>query len=352
MSYICEMKRLLAFIVIFASLLFTVNGQERKAEDYYEHAFNEIVSMLEGRIKPSIKRAVFLAEWAYYEGKLDYQKDFCDEIDRITAFLRKFYAANHLERYKTGKQIALNDYFFRPWSGNGYKPYRYDYNAYRNDDDNWENQFVSRVLKTHNGQCRSLPWLYKILAAEIGADVHIAYAPRHCYIKYQDLDSLTPEPWINLELTSQQMQPAWWIKQDFEIQDSAVIVGTYMRPLDEIETISHQLSDLAFGYYKKFKRYDNFTLKCSTIPLTYSPKNPVAIIIRGHSLDTMLQEHLNRFGQHYNREFVDIFANQIYTAQEELRQTYYTEVSESMAKRMDKYAEEGEKLLNQERYGK
>ena len=32
------------------------------------------------------------------------------------------------------------------------------------ENENWENQFVSKVLNTHKGQCHSLPMLYKILA--------------------------------------------------------------------------------------------------------------------------------------------------------------------------------------------
>lgn len=60
------------------------------AEDYFVSAFNEMSDMLEGRDSLSIKRAVYLAEWAYYEGNLDYQNDFCNEIDRITAFVNLF----------------------------------------------------------------------------------------------------------------------------------------------------------------------------------------------------------------------------------------------------------------------
>lgn len=60
------------------------------AEDYFVSAFNEMSDMLEGRDSLSIKRAVYLVEWAYYEGNLDYQNDFCNEIDRITAFVNLF----------------------------------------------------------------------------------------------------------------------------------------------------------------------------------------------------------------------------------------------------------------------
>ena len=50
------------------------------AEDFYVSAFNEMSNMLYGIDTLSIKRSAFLAEWAYYEGDLDYQTDFCNEI--------------------------------------------------------------------------------------------------------------------------------------------------------------------------------------------------------------------------------------------------------------------------------
>lgn len=267
------------------------------AEDYYVTAFNKMSDMLAGRDTLSIKKSVYLAEWAYYEGNMDYKTDFCDEINRIANYVRLFYDFNKLSSYKTGKQMALNEYFFNPYySGNGYKPYTYDFTPDSTDDQSWELQFVSRTLKTHKGQCRSLPWMYKILAKEIGADVSLVHAPRHCYITYEDKDNLTPEEWINLEVTTHQMVPKWWIKQYYEICDSAVVAGTYMTPLTDTETVACQMADLAFGYYRKFNRYDKFTYYCSSRSLEYYPKNPNAWIIRGKSLERIFQKHLQKTG--------------------------------------------------------
>lgn len=105
-------------------------------------------------------------------------------------------------------QLAISSYMLSPYSGNGYTPYTYDFETFSMDDEPWERQFVSKTLKTHKGQCRSLPWMYKILASELNADVSLAHAPRHCYIMYKDEDRFTPEEWINLELTSNQMNPS------------------------------------------------------------------------------------------------------------------------------------------------
>ena len=64
------MKKLWPYL-LFLSIQLSVQAQSMVAEDYYVSAFNEMSDMLAGRDTLSIKRAVFLAEWAYYEGKLD-----------------------------------------------------------------------------------------------------------------------------------------------------------------------------------------------------------------------------------------------------------------------------------------
>lgn len=145
------MKKLLLYIISILVQL-SVQAQTKAAEDYYVSAFNEMSDMLAGRDTLSIKRAVFLAEWAYYEGKLDYKTDFCDEIERIKKFIRSFYVVNKLHTYKTGMQMAISSYMVRPYSGNNYTPYTYDFEAFLTDNGPWEQQFVSRTLKIGNNE--------------------------------------------------------------------------------------------------------------------------------------------------------------------------------------------------------
>ena len=114
--------RKVLFILISIFIQLSIQAQSKTAEDYYISAFNEMSGMLAGRDSLSIKRAVFLAEWAYFEGKLDYKTDFCDEIDRITKFIRSVYAVNRLHTYKTGMQMAISSYMVNPFSGNNYTP--------------------------------------------------------------------------------------------------------------------------------------------------------------------------------------------------------------------------------------
>ena len=214
------------------------------------------------------------------------------------------------------------------------------------DKEPWERQFVSRTLKTHKGQCRSLPWMYKILVCELNAEVSLAHAPRHSYIMYRDEDNITPEEWINLELTTNQMQPTWWIKEDFEICDSAVLVGTYMTPLTDFQTVACQMADLAFGYREKFHRYDEFTYYCASRSLEFYPMNPNAWIIRGKSLERIIQDYLARTGN-----IIDDYADYLICLMDETKQnldkTYMTEETEEIRKRRKRQSIEAQKYIQE-----
>lgn len=342
------MKRIWLYLILLPLQQF-LHAESKLPEDYYLEAFNEMSDMLAGRDSLCIKRAVYLAEWAYYEGKLDYKTDFCDEIDRISNFIISLYDVNKYSSYKNGKQMALNAYFFTPCSGNGYKPYTYDFETFAmKDKEPWDAQFVSRTLKTHKGQCRSLPWTYKILAKEIGADVSIAQAPRHSYIMYRDEDNVTPEEWINLEVTANQLVPAWWIKQDFEICDSAIYVGTYMTPLSDIETVACQMTDLAFGYWKKFKRYDDFTYYCAVRSLEFYPMNPNGWIFKNKSLEQKIRYYLMRNGG-VIVEYIDHLISQLAETKERLDKTYITIETEEFRKHREQQAIEAEKRSREKR---
>lgn len=59
-------------------LLFVLNcsvcvcAQTTYENSLYEKAYQEIYDMLEGKTKVSLKRAVYISEWTYLNGNLDY----------------------------------------------------------------------------------------------------------------------------------------------------------------------------------------------------------------------------------------------------------------------------------------
>lgn len=326
------MLRYMRYIVLalcMVSLNFTIQGHGNYSARY-EEAYGELLAMLEKKKPLSLRRGVFMAEWAYLDGNLDYERDFCHPIKEGANYMKRLIRANKWEKYKTSKQIALCNFFFYPCSGNRQTPFRYDFD--NQDEDDWGRQLVSATLKTHKGQCHSMPWAYMLYAEELGADVSIAHAPRHCFIMYKDLDDLFPEDWVNVEVTAQQYQSSFWIKQHFEITDEAIASGTYLSPLTREQTIACQLADLAFGYWKKCGKYDDFTLKCANKALEYYMMNPTAIIIKTRSLEAILLNHLKMNGG-YKDKFTDSIDHQLRQCIIDLEATHWTPETEERRKK-------------------
>ncbi len=257
-------------------------------DEFYLSAYTEIADMLDGKKELSIKRAVFLQEWAYMDGKLDYKK-YCHGIDTVSTFLQRFITANGLQQYKTAGNYALFEYFCRPYSGNGYKPFTYDYEDFGGTDD-FTQVFITKLIHTHSGQCRSLPIYYKILAEAIGAEAHIAFAPQHVFIRHRD--EMEPSKWVNVELTTQSLSREIFYIEHFGISDDAIRNKVYLYPLTDSETVAYLLSELAVGYFRKHGRYDEFMLRCADKSLEYYPQNITALHQKGNVINARLMEYM------------------------------------------------------------
>lgn len=323
------MRKCLVFISLILILTDSIQAQLQAVDSLYLKAYYEIESMLDGKKPLSIKRAVFLSEWAYLDGKLDYKKDFCNEISRIAQYIKTAIALNHFEKYKTAKQFMICNYFFYPCNGNGKVPYTYDHNIeYPRGD--WHHQLVSRTLRSHKGQCHSLPMTFKLIAEELGAKAFIARSPGHSYIMYKDEDDHVPEDWVNVELTTHQYFPSFSFKKNYLISDSAVIVGTYMTPLTDLQTVANQLSDLAMGYLAKYNdHYDWFTLACARKSIQYYSKNPNALIIAGKSLDRLIIEQFRRNGGFYD-DIIEELYQLSFHYKKMFDETHWTEITKEL----------------------
>jgi hypothetical protein len=143
------------------------------------------------------------------------------------------------------------------------------------------NTFVSNLLATHQGNCHSLTYLYKILADELGAKCWISLAPGHMYIKnYSEKVG-----WYNTELTSGTFPTDAYIMASSYINPKAVISGMYMDTLSNQQAIALCVLDLAHLYERQTKNYyDGFILKCCDLVLQYHPVNPMALLLKAETL--------------------------------------------------------------------
>ena len=143
--------------------------------------------------------------------------------------------------------------------------------------------FVTKLLKTHSGNCHSLPYLYKIICAEIGAKAYLALAPNHIYIKHQDETG----QWTNVELTNPGFPRDQWIIKEMAITVEAIKRNIYMTPLTEKQSIAMAMFDLACGY-KSYYGYDQFVLKTTNTALKYFPKCVPLIQLQANCILSMI----------------------------------------------------------------
>jgi len=243
--------------------------ENKEKANLYKKAFEKLLKMNVDSF--SIKEATFTVENAFYEEKEDYKK-FNDIIKRSGSFLKeKMKELNYPPNNNLAKNLILFQFFSDTLEIKSkdlkHLPLKYDFEDYKGQK-NWNNMFVSKLLKTGKGQCHSMPLLYLILAEEIGAKAHLSLSPNHSYIKFQD----DKKKWYNIELTNGMFTTNTYILQSGYITSEALQKGIYMQELSSKQLLSHTFDDLASGYVHKFG-YDSFVKKIIDKSLELYPEN-------------------------------------------------------------------------------
>ena len=284
-------KYYISLILFFLSVV--VKSQSNL---YYSNAYQTLDNMLLGKQNYSFKTAVFSVENAYEQGKLD-----TVDIDRKIKFLANF--CNHIVRSKeleytdkdkekvskyasiytimclTTPTIIRNDTL-------QYKPFQYDFNDVFGHQE-YSNLFVSKLLNTHKGNCNSLPYLYKILAEEIGVDANLALAPNHIYIKHK----IKSIGWYNTELTSGIFPDDSWLMASGFIHLKAIQNGVFMKALNDKESLALLLVDLGNAYNRSFPDNDgSFPLKCAERAIQIHPYLANALLLQAETHKKQFQK--------------------------------------------------------------
>lgn len=283
------MKQLTLLLMMLSCSVFAQNSDSSRI--YYQQAFDEIKAMLEGKTEPSFKRAVFVTENAYFDNSLSY-KQFNEQIDFLAYLSKRVMANNTLEYDERDKEEVVKKFaayrvlkdtitfIYKETADSTYAfqtiPYTYDFDDFWGEKD-WSKMFVTKLLKTRTGNCHSLPFLYKILAEELGTTAYLSMSPNHTYIKQWTKKT----GWFNTELTSGQFPIDGWIMASGYIKVDAVVNGIYMDTLSMKQSLAVNLTDLAQGYQKKFGGNDSeFILQCLELALKHYPHYVNALIMQ------------------------------------------------------------------------
>ncbi|MBQ9426742.1 MAG: hypothetical protein IJU36_03840 [Paludibacteraceae bacterium] len=235
---------------------------------YFEQAYAMIEDMLLHPEKMDFKEVVFAVDNAYLEGKADHDA-YIAEIGRITEALRPMARtyAMQMPSVDLARNYAIHSCYINGNAANRGKPFAYDMQTtLRNGMPPFGT--VIELLQTGLGTCRSLPFLYKILADELDAKAWLAMAPNHCFIRQRDANGT----WWNFETTAGQFFHTSTYIRIFNIPEVSIRNGLYLKELTDTELLAYALQDLVNAYHAKTGIWsDDFIRRCFTLGLSYVP---------------------------------------------------------------------------------
>lgn len=289
------MKQAVFFILFSFVIYISVFAQNAETErKYFEEAYQEINAMLTDQKPVSFKRAVFLSENAYLNNTLSYSA--FDLAIKSTAFYIQQTAENLKLKHPKEKPLSVNYAIFQYITDTTYRvrgdkiyrflPYRYDFSDFNGQKD-WRKMFVTKLLEEGTGNCRSLPYFYKLLADECKVEANLALAPNHIYIKHRDVGK-REEGWLrrmyNVELTNGSFPMDGWIVASGYITLDGIRNALFMDTLSAKQSVGLCLLDLAKGYERKFGVKGVFVAKCVEAVLKVQPFNINALLLKAELL--------------------------------------------------------------------
>ena len=320
-------------LIIFLFLFFSSNSisqtKDSSHNKNYEIAYLFIKQELAGN--GNFKRSVFETERAF-QTTLNYS-EFENLLNYKSKIVYNFFIAQSIN----GKKLIDSNQFLLNYSictaikdtitifvsrkKINTLPFTYNFTDPFGTQD-FTNTFVTKLLQTHKGNCRSLAYLYKILADELGAKCWLSLAPNHIYIKNYSQKI----GWYNTELTSGTFPTDAWIMTTGYVNPEAIKSGLYMDTLSNQQAIALCVLDLAKGYERQTKNYyDGFILKCCDLVLQYHPVNPMALLLKA---ETLKKVYLHEKETHFPKPTVT--ESQMTEAYITLAKLGYREMSDMM----------------------
>lgn len=280
-------KLKLTLPILFLSISFLSKAQEENR--FYTQSYQTLDNMLLSKQKYSFKTAVFSVENAFEQGKID-TIELDQKIKFLANFSKKIIQNRELKYTEKDKETAskyASVYTVMTQEtpviiGKDtlkYKPFTYDFEDVFGHKE-FSNLFVSKLINTQKGNCNSMPYLYKILAEELGVSANLALAPNHIYIKH-NIKSLG---WYNTELTSGIFPQDSWLMASGFIHLNAIQNGVFMKALNDKESLALLLVDLGNAYNRSFPDNDgSFPLQCSERAIQIFPFLANALLLQAET---------------------------------------------------------------------
>lgn len=258
-------KILIPLLLIFSVL--TLKAQDISKQNF-QQAYQEIVSMLEGKQPLDFEKAVFLTENAYRDNSLTYE-DFKAALDVHSTLIGQLIKNNDIHDWKQfvrgnmgiapdmeveakekyRKALAnyaiftyLTDTLTIKLEGQEFLHLPY---TYSNDDPfgtaDWKNSQAIHLLETQKGNCYSLVTLFKIFSERFKSEANIATAPQHIYIEHRDPKGSR----FNVEVATRSFPDFGSIQTLTYTTSEALLNSISMRKLDLKQSVGLSLVYLA-----------------------------------------------------------------------------------------------------------
>ncbi len=292
------------FCLVILTQLYVINCFAQSSDSLLAFRYNQSLISLNKIIVSdgSFKDAVLLTEQAFLNDSFSflnnsinifYLKNLCNGYSRSNADEYHWRdSLEHKRNLSVFKILTHYSYLVTDTSVIKVFPFHYSFTDPFGKQD-WSNMFVTKLLSTHEGNCHSLAYLYKILADEVGAKCWFSLAPNHIYIKNYS-EKLG---WYNTELTSGTFPTDAWVMVSGYVNPEAIKSGMYMDTLSNQQSIALCVLDLAKEYeFQTHNYYDGFILKCCNLVLQYHPVNPMALLLKAETLKKVwVKEREERF---------------------------------------------------------
>ncbi|WP_143091015.1 hypothetical protein [Thermoflexibacter ruber] len=278
------------FLIIVNLILSTHLFAQNQIDSNYLTAYQYLESSLKREIAPNLKQSVFVVENAYFNNQLSFQ-EYSSHISLLKGLAISMIANRKLIYEEKDKEkvekfasvfTILTDttVIYNDSLALHHLPFGYDFDDFFGDKD-WSKTFVTKLLATKTGNCHSLPYLYKILCDELGAEAHLALAPNHLYIKHHSKKT----GWYNTELTSATFPIDAWLMVSGYISLEAIQNAVYMDTIGTYRAVALCVVDLGQGFAKKYPDNDgSFILQCCELALKHFPTCINAMLLKAETL--------------------------------------------------------------------
>ncbi len=281
----------------------------------------------------SITKAVYLAESAYDPNMPPYEQ-FEGAIKEWAALVKQTLkreglnpANNTAINYAIQKLYRHTNTYYNSQTKKTYTipPLRYDFEDMMGDKD-WKKMFVSKLLQTKTGQCRSFPLFYLCVAEQLNTKAYLSLSPNHSFIQHFDSTGHR----YNFECTNGNLVSQTWLAQSTFVNATALKNGTYLDTLSSKQLFAYCLSDLLLGYLMKIG-YNNVSDQITKQILNIDSTNITALMTQANYNTYIFRDRLQEAGNPppdaiSNYPLLNAFYNNMQNAYKKVEQTGFQEM--------------------------